>query len=392
MEDDKTDQTKKRKAPDCDQWRQNCIAGFGLEPLPWTNDGLTKLGQADNDTWKRYYDFRMKLEKEDEIIEEDEDDDGSIRVLHKCKDGLKDEVYRVGFEPWLQHTKQRVDDICWQDSDDIRSVTTSATIFAPYALPRALVLEHEYHFRSRYSSCEFYCYWRFRLVRFDGEPNGDKVQQKLALKYPKGWILTNPTYVADEEMEVLCSNGYIDPPRVQEEVDWVRVEDIDVQNFSPTTVRRMREWLFGSHKSTQVLDDFAFLRLIFASYGTADFGTLQGDAGYAWSPDREMRKEMIAEGVMGEDDDAHLSWLEYQARLVSGAIRPQDKYYVPYDLLEAKSEWGYMVLEICAPGKYAEDDEDLSEAPWLVWERAEKIAGGSLDVMWHRMMQAVMDR
>ena len=136
----------------------------------------------------------------------------------------------------------------------------------------------------------------------------------------------------------------------------------------------MREWLFGSHKSTQVLDEFAFLRLIFASYGTADFATLHGDAGYIWSPDPDMRGEMIAEGVMGEDDDAKLSWLEYQARLVSGAIRPRDKYYVPYDLLEAKSEWGRMVLEVSAPGKYAEDDEDLSAAQsWLVWERAKMV-------------------
>jgi hypothetical protein len=217
MEDDKIDQTKKRKAPDCDQWRQKCVAAFGLEPLPWANDRLTTLSQADNETWKRYYNFRMKIEKEDEIIEEDEDYDGSIQLLHECKDGLKHEVDRVGFEPWLQHTKQRIDDICWEDSDrdSIRSVTTSATIFAPYALPRALVLEHRYHFRPRSSFCEFYCYWHFRLVRFDGEPNGDTVQQRLALKYPKGWILMNPTYVADDEMEVLCSNGYKDNPRVQ---------------------------------------------------------------------------------------------------------------------------------------------------------------------------------
>lgn len=35
-----------------------------------------------------------------------------------------------------------------------------------------------------------------------------------------------------------------------------------------------------------------------------------------------------------------------------------------------------MVLETCVPGRYAQDDEDLSKAPWLVWERAEKKAGG----------------
>ena len=68
-----------------------------------------------------------------------------------------------------------------------------------------------------------------------------------------------------------------------------------------------------------------------------------------------------------------LYWLEYQARLVAGALRPQDKCYVPYVVLKAKSEWGRRVLQVCEPGKYNEiDDEDLSEAPWLVCEKAEK--------------------
>ena len=309
-----------------DHWRQKCVAAFGLKPLPWANDGLTSLSQGDNETWKRYYDFRMKLEKDDEIIKEDEDCDGSVYLLHKYKDSLTHEVDRVGFEPWLQHTKQRIYDICWQD-DIIRSVSTSATIFAPYVLPRALVLDHEYHCRTLYSSCELHCSWHFRLVRFDGEPHGDQVQKRKRL---------------DDEFELLCSNGYKDPPQVKKRVRWVPVEDIDVHNFTPNTVRRMREWLFGSHKSSQVLDDFAFLRLIFASCGTADFGPPQGHVGYTWSPDLDTLKEMIAKGFLGEDDDASLSWLEYQARLVSGALRPQDKYYVPYDLLkqsQSGDEW-----------------------------------------------------
>ena len=84
--------------------------------------------------------------------------------------------------------------------------------------------------------------------------------------------------------------------------------------------------------------------------------------------------------VLWRRDDAEfdgftgLNWLEYQARLVAGALRPFDKYYVPYDTLEAKSEWGMKVLEVCEDGQYnqGDDDLDLSQAPWMVWERAEK--------------------
>jgi hypothetical protein len=362
---------------------------FELAPLPWSNERLDAVSQADDETWKRYHEYRTRLETEAAIEDgedddaemevDNEDDDGKTRVLCKCQEALKKQVEAVDYEPWRRHTFQNVDDLQWKSSStEIRSITTCATVFSPYILPHAIELEHRYHCRPRYTWCEFYCYWHFRLVRFDGEPNGDEVQQRLARTYPKDMILLNPTYVADDDMEVLCSNGYMDPPQIQEEVEWVRVEDIDVHNFTPNTVCRMRDWLFGSLKSTEILSDYDFLRLIFASYGTAGFKTLDGDVGHFWLIHSELHSQLIAGGIVDKDNEEYkdftgLHWLEYQARLVAGALRPQDKYYVPHDVLAAKSEWGRRVLQVCEPGKYNEDDnEDLSQAPWLVWERAEK--------------------
>jgi len=383
-------------------WRQKCADDFGLEPLPsWCQgERLTALSVANEETWKRYHEYRRRLEKEASMDEDDDaemdvdydnEDDGKARILHKMQNALENEADDVNYDLWIRNTFQSIDDLQWDD-DDIRSITTCATVFSPYLLPHAMELEHRFHCRPRSSWCEFYCYWHFRLVRFDGEPNGDVLQQKLAQKYPKDVILLNPTYVADDEMEVLCSNGYKDPPQIQEQVDWVAVQDIDVHNFTPNTVRRMRDWLFGTQTSTQVLNDFDFLKLLFASYGTARFQTLDGDVGHFWSIGFELHSQLIREGVVDKKDAEFkdftgLYWLEYQARLVSGALRPYDKYYAPYDLQEAKAEWGRTVLQVCEPGKFNQDDDiDLSQVPWLVWERAEK-SSSTMRMAMQLMMQ-----
>ena len=357
-------------------WRQKCADDFGLVEQP----GAATLAalSSDEETWKRYHEFRSRLEKETSIEEIDEDDD-KTGILQQFRQALQEEADEVHYDAWVRHTFQSVDNLQWElPGQEIRSMTACATIFSPYLIPHAVELEHRYYCRPRFSWCEFYCYWHFRLKRFDGEPNGDDVQQKLSQRYPKDVILLNPTYVADDEMEVLCSNGFKDPPTIEEDVGWVAVEDIDVHNFIPNTIRRIRQWLFGSQSLSQVLTDFDFLRLLFGSFGTAGFQILHGDVGHSWSIGSDLHAQLIQDGVVENNDEIFqdftgLNWLEYQARLVAGALRPYDKYYVPYDLIEAKSEWGLKVLEACEPGKYKDDDdEDLSEMPWLVWERAEK--------------------
>lgn len=373
-------------------WRERCALEFGLKPLASKTGALLKQkSQANEETWKRYFEYRMKVNQESTIKDEEDAEmnvdgstedyvDGKARILHRIQEALQDEATSVDLQPWLQHTFQSIDNLQFQNDMEIRSMTTCATIFSPYLLPHAVQLEHCHHHRPRSTWTEFYTYWHFRLVRFDGEPNGDVVQQELSKKYPKDVILLNPTYVADDEMEVLCSNGYMDPPQIIKEVDWVAVEDIDTHNFTPNTIRRIRDWLFGSQASTtEMMSDYDFLRLLFASFGTANFKSIVGDVGYFWSMSTELYQELMDEGVVDKNNPEFqqftgLSWLQYQARLVAGALRPFDKYYVPYDSMKAKSEWGRRVLETCEDGQYSQDDNDLDlhQVPWLVWERAEK--------------------
>lgn len=358
-----------------EMWRQKCANDFGLVEPPNTAPP-TATAADDEETWKRYHVYRSKLEKEATM----EDEDDKTELLQQFRRAIQDTAHDVHYDPWARHTFQSLDCLQWENYElEIRAMTVCSTVFSPYLIPHAVELEHRYYCRPRYTWCEFYCYWHFRLKRFDGEPDGDVVQQKLARQYPKDVILLNPTYVADDDMEVLCSNGFMDPPETgEEQVDWVAVEDIDVHNFIPNTIRRIRQWLFGTQSASQVLTDFDFLRLLFASFGTADFRILHGDVGHCWSITSDLRANLIDEGVVeGSNEEfkdfTGLNWLEYQARLVAGALRPFDKYYIPYDLIEAKSEWGQKALEVCGQAKFKDDeDEDLSKVPWLVWERAEK--------------------
>ena len=74
----------------------------------------------------------------------------------------------------------------------------------------------------------------------------------------------------------------------------------------------------------------------------------------------------------------------YQARLVTGTLRPQDMFYEPYDVLERKSCWGINLLEEVEEDDEEEDGvlhglmeegedwEDIRAVPWVLWERAEK--------------------
>ncbi len=45
-------------------WRQRCIDDFQLLPIPnkWMSGSLIKLSISDDDTWKRYHDYRSKYD------------------------------------------------------------------------------------------------------------------------------------------------------------------------------------------------------------------------------------------------------------------------------------------------------------------------------------------
>lgn len=367
--------TNKKMASSSSSWRQKCQQDFGLVELP---KECEQLSQANDESWKRYHQYRTQIEQ-DASMEEEDDDDGKARVLKKMHQALQQEADDVHCPQWLAHTFQNVDNVQLESDTEFRSITTCATLFSPFLVPHAVKLQHTYHYRPQSDWCEFYCNWHFSLERFDGNLNGDGRQQQLAQIYPADTILLNSLYNAEEGMEVLCSNGYMNPPRTLEQVDWIPIEDTFVDNFTPHTVQRIRGWLcLSTATSNSSMSDFDFLRLLFASYGTPNFETFCNDeigVGHVWSPSLEVQDQLNLNDT-GDADNTNLNWLEYQARLVSGALRPHDKYYEPFDVQAKKAEWGRRVLQVCQPpSKYSiDEDEDLNQTPWLVWERAQQSA------------------
>lgn len=367
-------------ACDDDDWRQKCVDKFGLLPLPdeWLHDKLRELSTSNNHTWKRYFTYRDSVTKSKNIC--------TGAGPKKLKTRMEIDADTIGYPLWSKHAFPF-------SSHGMRISEYDAVIFSPYAIPQAIELEHRYQYRTRMYSIEFFCNWGFKLRRFDGDKStatqtettsakqkhGDVIQQRLAKLYPEGgFFYEDPPYDTNTGFEYLCSNGVQDPPDNEGTDIWHFVEKINVSNFTPSTVSRMRRWLFGSFKSTEILSDYDFLLLLFASCGCSNFEQSNGESfGYTWSPSGEVDDEMEA---MGLDTINGLSWLEYQARLVSGSLRPQDTYYEPYDEVGAKGFWGESVLQEKADAYFADEEEEeemkeLWKVPWMVWERGENRYG-----------------
>jgi len=385
-------------------WRDECNKKFGLTPVPkdWESEKLKEISQADNEIWKRYYDYRIKIKSLDEDEEDSPHDEKRGNLWIEISDGLKGEIENIASSneeskflanSWLSHSKRNITHLCWEYSDELRSGTYSAIIFSPYSIPHAISLKHRYHNRDRFYSVEFHVTWEFKLIRFDDKGPGDTISKKLAKRFPGGWHYSDESpciYNALVNEELLCSDCFIDPP--SKAAEWTKVEHIDVSNLTPGTIYRIREWLYGSsHKSREIIDDFSFLRLLFAACGCADFKTPKARyIGYKW---HSSRSEFMDQVEKINPKGHSLNWLEYQVRLISGTLRPLDKFYEPYDILAAKSYWGREVLERRAEensgGK--EDDHIL---PWMIWDEEANYSGfGSNcdDMMYAIQMKYLFD-
>lgn len=350
-------------------WRSKCIERWELKEIPaaWYKDSVAlkdyyeKLSLGQDETWKRYYEFRQKScgDSEDIIEDEDEDDpyDENGGLQKKANQHLKSSAASSGPGGLLLavHTCCTLLDTCWNDCDDLRSCSFKGVVFSPFALPRAIRMKHRYHNRSRYYSVEYFCCWSFQLVRFDGVAFGDEIQQRLAKKFPGD--ISGPSVLFQHEtptagFEDLCSTSLLDPPNVHglDNNDlWDAIYDIQKENLNPTTTRRFRSWLFGSAclACREMLGDWGLLALLFAACGSdAASGPLTGDVGYTWpgwrngSKTREVLKQ---EGCdWDEEEGLRVSWLEHASRSAAGALRPIDAYYEPYDLLASQFACGCM--------------------------------------------------
>eukprot|EP00617_Octactis_speculum_P004589 CAMPEP_0185774692 /NCGR_PEP_ID=MMETSP1174-20130828/79391_1 /TAXON_ID=35687 /ORGANISM="Dictyocha speculum, Strain CCMP1381" /LENGTH=357 /DNA_ID=CAMNT_0028462001 /DNA_START=45 /DNA_END=1114 /DNA_ORIENTATION=- len=343
-------------------WRERAIGAFGLLPLPeeWANDALVALSQSDDASWKRYYEFRQN-QSQDEDNEEEEEDCGLPKRVREAlareaaEIGLSSTNNAAGAKMWLKHAQfVGLGDTSWEDYDNLRSATYYGLVFSPFAVPRAMELKHRYHNRMRYASVEYFATWSFKLLRFDGEPGGDTRQVDLAHQFPAGYILSGlPPETAGFDTETgyeeLCSDELEDPPDIRADIDdqcWTGVHKTTFAGLTPMTVRRIRGWIFGHVvRSVTVLDDFALMRLLFATCGTASFNTASGDIGHSWPNYRHEREpalvEMRESGVVPNDaDNFSISWLEHRVRMICGALRPIDRFYQPQDSLADWVGWG----------------------------------------------------
>ena len=202
------------KKPRC-SWRNKCIEAFGLQLLPENmkvTEGLQKIAH-DESAWEEYFKHRSNIEVKCSPLDEAEDDGRRDATLEekwkKCVNSVAEDL---DMKEWIRHIKFCAEGD-WEDYDiDLRRGVYDATIFSPYAIPRAVQLKHHYYNRSFMSKVDFSCEWKFELVRFDGaNSNGDAIQRNLAKLYSKGFVYPSPAFYEDEDgrqMEVICR--YVD--------------------------------------------------------------------------------------------------------------------------------------------------------------------------------------
>ena len=403
---------------DNDTEAKRCQAIFDLKlfPRPWLQnasllaktysgvggqDGSNVTAPKKNDRiWTKYRVARQHLEADIREKEEFLSESGSPgsenlqykRQLQNSLKGLSEDehskkVPSSTFQLLLKHTKQRVAGVEFDKTNPnvLKSATVISTIFSPYLLPRAVQFCFRYKHQERGDTAgdttgadnrkqkqeDYHCMWDMHFISFDDAAaestnNADKGDWDGEIWKP-----------CLDDLEELCSIRNLNMPT--DEIAWRAVKEIDVNNLNPTSVRRIREWLFGTSLSSSILDDFSLLQYIFVSCGvTRDFRIQMGLIGYKWKPTRSVINDMIAYGGISqgeadihESDDGGVSWLEYQIRFVSGTLRLVDRFYEPYDTKKGKGEWGLEVAEkrYGANGVY-EENEKLRRNPWLVWDRS----------------------
>ncbi|KAG5187283.1 hypothetical protein JKP88DRAFT_276086 [Tribonema minus] len=90
------------------------------------------------------------------------------------------------------------------------------------------------------------------------------------------------------------------------------------------------------------ISDYALLSLVLAACGAR---LRQVHVGHTWRA-YAAREAMARDGAWRDElADTTLSWVEHRARAATGALRPVDRYYEPYDVQSARTEWG---REICS--------------------------------------------
>jgi hypothetical protein len=119
--------------------------------------------------------------------------------------------------------------VSYADDEGFRSLTVRSKIYSPVGLPRYISMDLDYHFRARYSTCDYFFVVRYKLAEFPKKQEDDD----------------------DEGMKLLVSNEFIDCPEVDDSGDhYVQIENHVTRGLTPKIVRRMRLWLFGDARKS----------------------------------------------------------------------------------------------------------------------------------------------
>lgn len=272
---------------------------FSLKALPCEGVEVRAWDATDNETWKRYHSFRTKSNKHSCTLENstfavEESDSIAASLRSNWMKDFRSEAEDVGEagRDWFRATSSKIHDSRENDMETGFSVGKfGSTVFSPYAIPRAIELRHRAHLRSGWSSVAFSLTWKFKMIRFDGYLGGDAEERRLADLYPEEapHFKGKAVYEPKTKFEVLCSNGFVEPPLALGPSSIV--EDIFVDNFSTTIVRRLREWIYGVHhfRSRELIGDFDLLRLLFAAFGSPKFKVCVKEIGHTsglrWNSD-----------------------------------------------------------------------------------------------------------
>ena len=337
-------------------WRSRCIESFGLLPAPknW-RDCSTEWA------WERYYHFRSLTQEQFDPCRQhgthtfvlgDEIEDSCLwsqqlrDELRSKMDNLQKEIFGVdGDDVLWDYTAWIGSDLRFKGHNRVGTVTHHAVVWSPFAIPHAVRLEHYYHHHSRAYSREFRVSWSYRLFDFE-----------------------DLNFQASRKTE-LCSNT------------WNRNDNVRARNLSAGTVELLGTFLFGPRfggvtsensmslddyddsKNILDIDDYSFLRLLFGSMATFDFGKEHsGDGfGYRWKPSEEEFQKMALEGALDgtdleETSDISLPWLAHRIKEITHTLTSAESYYRPPS--QVGDAWGYG-----SDGGMSEGDESPSSWP-----------------------------
>mmetsp|Transcript_6275 Transcript_6275/g.15605 ORF Transcript_6275/g.15605 Transcript_6275/m.15605 type:complete len:387 (+) Transcript_6275:83-1243(+) len=304
-----------------------CVDQFGLQPVPdaWKD---STHGRGSETAWKRYYNYRSRVEDIADVDKLSEDDDGYLdyKYLKEWQQEveLRSEEYMATDVEW--HWTPKLGNLTWEDYEQLRSAEYYAHVWSPFAIPHAIELEHRYHGRARYRSFEFFTFWGYRLIDFEDESTIDS-----------------------DRFKNICSNCYED--------DVLRQDIIKESHMNNNTSSKIRKFLYGTDSDESkaiTCSDMNLWLMLFASMGTTDpdLDTDPNDCdhGYAWCPsrDKEMKQKLYDLGASeGNDPRANpngpiedyypsgCGWLKHRLLQITGNLGPVTQHYQPPTIKDA---------------------------------------------------------